>query len=121
MAAPTFATNTTIDIYQGMNIPPAAPDVAGVPVSLRPEYQPGLEASEGAAAARWTHIIDVALGVDIRDAGGGGPGGSSVYVPDKNGTKFNVVWVERVGRGSAGDHKRAYLLRTVPAWPTDEV
>ncbi|MSQ94507.1 MAG: hypothetical protein EXR98_08115 [Gemmataceae bacterium] len=91
MAATTFATNTTIDIYQGMNMPPAAPDVAGVHVSLRAAYAPGLEASEGASAARWTHVVELALGVDIRDAGGGGPGGSSVYVPDQNGTKFNVV------------------------------
>jgi hypothetical protein len=45
----------------------------------------------------------------------------SVYVPDKNGTHFVVIFVERVDRGTPHEHKRVFLDRQVPAWPTDNL
>ena len=35
-------SNTTCDIYRQMNSPPAAPDVAGVPILLIPAYGDGI-------------------------------------------------------------------------------
>jgi hypothetical protein len=44
-----------------------------------------------------------------------------VYLPDKNGTAFRVMFVERVNRGLASDHKRVYLDRLLPTWPTNDL
>jgi hypothetical protein len=47
-----------------------------------------------------------------------------VYAPNKNGTPFYVVFVERVGKGTPFDHKRVYLQRcagTVVPWPTSNL
>jgi hypothetical protein len=45
----------------------------------------------------------------------------SIYVPDKNGTKFEVVFVERVGYNSGQDFFRVYLQRSNPTWPTQNL
>jgi hypothetical protein len=77
---------------------------------------------------RWTHFALVPLNTDIRDPYLGGltglnvsAGQDTVYVPDKNGTKFQVVFVERLNRGTAQDCLRAYLQRTAPSWPTQQL
>lgn len=125
-----FTANTTCDVYRNGNAPPAGPDVAGVKVYLSPDFaHPRLAATTAgnpATAYRWTHVALVDLSADIRDgysptAPGNDPGPASqdwVYVPDKTGTKFAVLFVERVGWGSGQDFKRVYLQRQTPAWPT---
>jgi len=119
--------NATCDIYRAANAPPAAPDVAGVPCHLRPDWQGGQEHGDRAglpAGMAWTHVLLVDVAVDIRDAYTGGltrVAQDKVYVPDKNGTPFNVVFIERVFRGQVQDHKRVYLDRQTPAWPTNEL
>jgi hypothetical protein len=124
-------TNTTCDIYRSSHAPPAAPDVAGVAINLESTFgPPHLSATVNAStASRWTHIALCDTSIDIRDAYNGGGGTvvgqdgyaatfDSVYVPDKNGTKFAVVFVERVGYNSGQDFFRVYLQRAAPTWPT---
>lgn len=125
MALPV-QTNTTCDIYHfGSPPPPAAPSVAAVPGHLTASWQKALEKGEGDSGSfRFTHIMLVSLSVDIRDAytlGSVGFNADAVYVPDKNGTKFNVVFVERKLRGTSLDHKKVYLSRQTPTYPTNHL
>src|SRR5690242_4039234 len=120
------AANTTCDIYRVGKSPPAAPDVPGVPCFLRPDWRAGQDNGDRAAVPNsltWTHVLLVDVSVDIRDRYLGALGDApqdSVYVPDQNGTQFFVTFVERIGRGTSLDHKRVYLDRATPTWPTDE-
>lgn len=121
-----LAPNTTCDIYRVGNAPPNPPDVAGVPCYLTPAgYDRFLETGEGEAAdLRYTHVLLVALETDVRDdvAHMVGTGAyDSVWVPSQAGTQFFVVFVERVGRGTALDHRRVYLSRKLPTWPSNEL
>jgi hypothetical protein len=112
--------NTTCDVYLSPNVPPAAPDTAGAACHLRAEFRDGAEGSEGDATFRWTHVLYVDDAVDVRDSYPNAPA-HRVYVPDKNGTGFDVVFVERVRRGVPGSYKRVFLDRRQPAWPTSEL
>jgi hypothetical protein len=126
-------TNTTCDIYRQGNAPPSAPDVAGVLGFLAPDFAPSHLANvtiggSGSTAWRWTHVLLVGPAVDVRDGYAGTPGGETapsgwdwVYVPDHTGTKFAVVFVERLGRGTTQDCKRVYLQRQAPTWPTNNL
>jgi len=130
--------NTTCDIYRLGAAPPGPPSVPGVRCHLKGDWRGGQEAgdrlrSDGLAPPtsvsntfQWTHVALMDASVDIRDAytGAGNPfaGQDTLFVPDKTGTKFQVVFVERVGRGTAFDYKRVFLDRTpMPGWPTDNV
>jgi hypothetical protein len=125
-------TNTTCDIYRTGHTPPATPDVAGVAINLEPNFgPPHMSATVNASTgSRWTHIALCDITVDIRDAYQGGAtvaqdsyggGNDSVYVPDKTGTKFAVVFVERVGYNTGQDFLRVYLQRFAPTWPTSNL
>src|SRR5262249_28884507 len=121
-----LAPNTTCDIYRAGNAPPAAPDVAVVPCVLSAAYDRGLEADEDVTAFRhkFPHALLVDAATDIRDAYSQGViagTADAVYVPDQNGTGFRVVFVERQQRGAAQDHKRVYVRRILPTWPTNEL
>src|SRR4051794_33795735 len=98
-----LAANTTCDIYRHGNTPPAAPDVAAVRGCLQGDYERRMEVGESEAAAlRYTHVLLVDVGTDVRDGfdlfGAAGTE-DGVYVPDKTGTRYRVVFVERQGRG----------------------
>jgi hypothetical protein len=126
-------SNTTCDVYRNGNAPPAAPDVAGVKCLLTPDFANGHTAAlQNTTTLRWTHVLLVGPGVDVRDGytvsnvtfgeeGVDGTVNDFVYVPNKNGTKFGVIFVERVGLGTGGDVKRVYLQRYQPAWPTNNL
>jgi hypothetical protein len=122
-----FPTNTTCDIYRAGRQPPQTPDVAGVNCFLQADWSGGQEHGEGRSATEnYTHILYVDVAVDIRDAWGpvSTTQQDTVYIPDKNGTPFYVIFVERVFRGTANDSKRAYLQRypgTVGIWPTENL
>jgi hypothetical protein len=126
MAVP-LASNTTCDIYRNGVMPPfSPPSVAGVPCYLKPDWRGGQEAGDRPAsgALTWTHIMLVDAGVDVRDSYVGQENQAAqdtVYIPDQNGTRFLVVFVERVQRGSGHEHKRVYLDRQLPSWPTNEL
>ncbi len=125
MSLPT-AANNTCDIYHRatFNAPPNPPDVSGVPCLLLPRWQDGQE-KERSSPLWYTHILFVDLSVDLRDRGR--PSvltfdqneTDAVYIPDQNGTKFWVIWVEKVG-----GCKRAFLERqwgSSVAWPTNNL
>ncbi len=108
--------NVTCSIYRAGNAPPNPPDVAGVSGFLQPAGWPST-----ASSRPYSHVLFVETGVDLRDdydAGVFGSSGDTVYVAA---TPFAVVFVERLGRGTPGDHLRAYLQRHAPTWPTTDL
>jgi len=124
MAVP-FPPNNTCDIYRAGNAPPTAPDLAGVAIVLRPDWLRGQEAGDrGDNTLCWTHVMLVDVSVDIRDFYGGDATGApqdDVYIPDMNGTRFKVSFSERIGVGTSHEHKRIYIDRKTPNWPTNNI
>jgi len=112
--------NTTCDIYHGTNTPPSPPDVAGVSCYLEERFR-NIKPQTGNPTIIYDHILRVEASVDIRDGYNGTAGSSTVYIPDKGGTRFLVVAVARVGRGMGVDHKIVYLQRQHVTWPSDDV
>ena len=126
MALP-FGSNTTADVYRNGNGPPASPDVPGLTLFLVPDWQRGQRADRGNNAATWTHYALMDYVWDVRDnytgtEGFGGANQDSLYLPDRGGVQYRVVFVEVVDFGKASMHKRVFLDRTtIPTnWPTDE-
>jgi hypothetical protein len=80
-----------------------------------------------AGELRWSHYIDVQEGVDIRDGCGRAPGANAIVYGDGDevrvpsgllgATRYVVVWVERINRGTNVAFKRVYLLRDTVVWP----
>ncbi len=114
------ANNTTCDIYYSPNVPAAAPDVAGKGGCLVARFQQGSESSEGDQTFRWTHLLYLDADVDVRDSYPNAPV-NRVYVPDKTGTGFDVVFVELVNRGTPAKYKRVFLDRRAVTFPTNEL
>jgi hypothetical protein len=114
------ANNTTCDIYYSPHAPPANPDVAGVPCHLRARFAEGSAESVGSQTFRWTHLLYLDAGVDVRDSWPNNPV-NKVFIPDKNNTGFTVVFVELVNRGTPASYKRVFLNRQVPTWPTSQL
>lgn len=115
------ANNTTADFYLNGNAPPAAPDVAFIKCNVTARFAQGQEASEGDTDFRWTHLLTCNPDEDIRDVYPASANRHAVYVPDENGTAFDVVFVELVNRGLPTAYKRVYLDRRAPTWPTNEL
>jgi hypothetical protein len=118
MSLPAVA-NTTFDLYHPPNAPPANPDAAAVPCRLDGAYDRGLDHGTDPIPNHYDYVLLCDLTVDIRD--GYNMGSISgpidlVYSPDRNGVLYKVVFVERVGRGTAWDHKRVYLVRSTVNW-----
>ena len=126
MALP-IAPNVTFDIYRAGVTPPADPAVAGVVGHLTCDFRGGQEGGDRLTNSLcWTHIVLIDASIDIRDpyVGQGGYYSSyqdCIYIPDQNGTRFGVVFVERLHRGTPHEHKRVYLDRMTPNWPTNEL
>jgi hypothetical protein len=125
MANP-YRTNTTCDIYRTGNAPPAAPNVAAVPIAFHGDWEKGQSAgTRNIPALVYTHKAHMNIGVDIRDCYTGAMNNTiqdTVYIPDMNGTAYKVVFVARVNRNTPYDHYNVYLSRTpAPPWPTDNV
>lgn len=117
--------NNTCDIYRNGNAPPAAPDVPAVPCHLSSDFARRQEIGEDMDVQnKFTHIMLVELATDVRDGWHSftSQGFSDiVYIPDQGGTAFRVAFVERKNRGQPGDHKKVYLNRKLPAWPTNNL
>jgi len=101
--------NTTCDVYHQGNAPPNPPDVAGLPVFLQGRFGN----LKPPAAAVYTHVMHVAIGADVRFGNN-----EQVYIPDKNGTKFSVTFVQRIRAGGGNDYKEVYLYRQAVNWPS---
>jgi hypothetical protein len=119
MALPAIP-NVTCDIYRSGSSPPAAPDVAGVSAVLSSSYRRRKRAGDALSiTSRFTHVLLVDVGVDVRDGWTdftAAANGDTVYIPDKDGNSYRVIFVERARRGLATDHKRVYLHRDAPDW-----
>jgi hypothetical protein len=116
MSAPLPMTfTTTCDIYRVGTNPPSAPAVSGVKCHLEGRFR------NIKTAATYTHIMYVPIDTDIRDGFGGGTQNDSLYVPDKSGTQFKTVFVERIRWGAGNDYLRVYLTRQIPAFPTNQL
>jgi hypothetical protein len=123
--AVNLPSNTTCDVYTANTQPPAAPRVSGVKILLTGDYMRRMETGEGetSPAFRYTHVALTAIASDIRDPFGDWSVGvgDSLYVPDKNGTRFLVRKVDTPTIGSAVGQKRIYLDRKQPTWPTNNL
>lgn len=127
-------TNVSVDVYRTAN--PATPYTLGTQAYsglrgyLKPAAQNGRYGS--ALYLKWTHILQLAPGVDIRDAYNGqlDPARDNTKAdtvilydstnPSTTKTAFYVVFVEQVARGAAAVHLRVYLDRFKPnLWPTN--
>lgn len=108
---PTSALPTTCDIYRPFG--DATPLATGVACAILPSHRPD------ASITTWTHALMVQPGVDIRDGGTRTADsdaidyadGDEVRVPSGGSTRYVVVWVETVARGTPRQFQRAYLLR----------
>ena len=124
MALPIPA-NTTCAIYRAGTGPPAAPVVKNVPCFLQCDWRGGQEAGEHVVAALvWTHVMLLDVSVDIRDAYSGQctvTAQDTIYIPDETATGFLVVFIERLQRGTAHEHKRVFLDRKTPTWPSNDL
>jgi len=121
-----IVTNNTCDIYRAGRAPPAAPDVAAVPIALKPDWQGANDKGfYQVSALMWTHVMFVQPHVDIRDKFTGSMTSAdqdTVWIPDQNGTRFKVIFIQRISEGTAGDHKQVFLDRNpAPPWPTDNL
>src|SRR5262249_27584278 len=120
MPLPPNQLPTTCDIYRPFGA--AAPTATGVACRLMPDLARG---RAGAGSLAWTHYLDFDDSVDVRDGGtrlGGADSinyndGDEVRVPNASGSRYVVVWVEVVNRGTPRQFKRAYLLRDTASWP----
>lgn len=114
--------NISCDVYHSGNLPPAAPDVAGVRGYLREALIAGNEQGDAAPNCAYSHVLLVDLDVDIRDSSAQfGPAGGDwdrVYVPDKDGTLFLVRAVLRSGYNTGCDHRIVFLWRATITWPS---
>jgi hypothetical protein len=117
---------TTFDFY--------CPFGAGAPTTgLRgklmsdPAFRAGVAEGHVTAKLVWSHVLEVDEATDLRDGCTRAAGanavtyadGDEVRIPDGSGTRYVVVWVEKVMSppGCSPACKRAYLLRHAAAWP----
>jgi hypothetical protein len=112
--------NTTYDFYIDPNDAPAMPDKQGIQCHLEAEFEMATQHSQLDPTFRWTHRMYVQDSEDIRDNWPGTPA-NKVYIPDKTGTPFLVVFVEVLHRNTPQQYKRVFLKRQAPGWPTDNV
>jgi hypothetical protein len=134
MATLPVPANVTVDIYRGSNpqapLPVGTPAVAGVKGFLTPVVQTGRHGT--AQYLKWTHILTLPPGTDIRDAyntqldpARNNNGADTVVLTDSGGvqkTPYYVVFVELAFKGTPLAQIRAYLDRFQPsAWPVDSL
>ena len=87
----------TMDVYRAPNLPPAAPDLQAAG-RIREVYSAGRDLDQGGTGNVPSHVIAVGLTVDVRDGDMEiGQPGDKVYIPDKDGTQFEVYAVVRRG------------------------
>jgi hypothetical protein len=121
MALPPNPLTATCDIYRPFGA--GSPTTTGVVCRLVTDMVNGRSRYSGGLC--WSHYIDLSDMVDIRDGCSRTAGsnaavyadGDEVRIPNGSGSRYVVVWVELINRGTAGQFKRAYLLRDTAVWP----
>jgi hypothetical protein len=119
--------DVTFDLYRPFGA--GAPTQTGLRGRLYsdPALRRGVPEGHVTAKLVWSHVLEVDDELDLRDdctrtAGSNAvtyADGDELRIPDGAGTRYVVVWVERV-MSPPGCHpacKRAYLLRHAAAWP----
>src|SRR4051794_16068818 len=123
MSIPAQMLTTTCDVYRPFG--DTTPTTSDIPCRLTPALSAGTDKKDDTAIS-WTHTLDISPEVDIRDGCSRTPGqnavdyadGDEVRVPAGSGTtRYVVVWVETVGRGTPMQYQRAYLLRHEAVFP----
>jgi len=123
MSLPSNILITTCDIYRPFGA--GSPTTSGLACRLVADVARGRGFQSAANYLVWTHYLDLDSSADIRDGCSRSAGsdsiayadGDEVRVPSGGSTRYVVVWVEMVNRGSGQQFKRAYLLRHSAAWP----
>ena len=111
-----FLPNTTCDYFEDGHLPETdPPDLAAVPIFLDGDFMRG---NLGIDKLRWTHLLQVGGNVEILAADAPA---NRVYVPNKEGTCFEIVFVEVLERGKASSFKRVYLERKSITWPSEQL
>lgn len=111
-----FLPNTTCDYFEDGHLPPDdEPDLAAVPIFLDGDFMRG---NLGIDKLRWTHLLKVKGNGEILAAD---LAANRVYVPNKEGTCFEIVFVEVLERGKAASFKRVYLERKSITWPSEQL
>jgi hypothetical protein len=119
MSIPAALLTTTCDIYRPFG--DASPTTTGVPCRLTPALA-SVNGRLVSGQLGWSHTLDVQPGVDVRDGCSRAEGATTIDFADGDevrvgGSRYVVVWVETVGRGTPLQYQRAYLLRHEAAWP----
>ncbi len=108
------APNVTLDIYLGANTPPNTPDTSEATGHLRGNFRSGQEANEGDRTFVWSHLLEVPLGVDLRDTYPTAPA-RRIFIPHTeipgDGQEYRVVFVERVRHVRGQNFHRVFLNR----------
>ena len=111
-----FLPNTTCDYFEDGHLPETdSPNLAAVPIFLDGDFMRG---NLGIGNLRWTHLLKVKGNVEILAADSAT---NHVYVPNKEGTCFEIVFVEVLERGKASSFKRVYLERKSITWPSEQL
>ncbi|MEI6686764.1 MAG: hypothetical protein WCN64_11535 [Planctomycetota bacterium] len=111
-----FLPNTTCDYFKDGHLPETdPPDLAAVPIFLDGDFMRG---NLGIDKLRWTHLLKVRGNGEIL---AGDLATNLVYVPNKDGTCFEIVFVEVLERGKAASFKRVYLERKSITWPSEQL
>ncbi len=121
MPLPDISKTTTMDIYRAFG---GALVQENVRIRMVDALAPGRRRTATAVQVQWTHVVECDYSVDIRDGCTRAAGsndltyadGDEVRIPDASGTRFVVVWVTPVNRGSELAFKRVYLLRHDATW-----
>lgn len=120
MPIPAALLPTTCDVYRPFGA--ASPTTTGVACRLVGQFGRYRAAS---STIQWTHYIDVNSTADIRDGCVRVPSaptvsyadGDEVRIPNGSGSRYVVVWVEVLNRGTGQEFKRVYLHRHAAVWP----
>ena len=111
-----FLPNTTCDYFEDGHLPETdSPDLAAVPIFLDGDFMRG---NLGIDKLRWTHLLKVSANEEILAAD---LAANRVYVPNKDGTCFEIVFVDVLERGKASSFKRVYLERKSITWPSEQL
>lgn len=119
MPLPAGLLTTTCDIYHPFGA--GSPTQTGVACRISPAPLGTMMPDEPS----WSHTLDCQPGVEVCDmttrttdsASREFADGDEVRVPSGGSTRYVVVWVEVVARGTPLQFLRAYLLRHEPSWP----
>lgn len=120
MPIPASQLTTTCDIFRPFGA--GAPTTTGVACRLVPDLANGRGAGGGLV---WSHYVDLDDTADVRDGCTRAAGvnavtygdGDELRIPNASGSRYVVVWVELLNRGTSRQIKRAYLLRDTGIWP----